>query len=65
MSERQAKAVAAALRADAWDSGGGIWLVVIRRADGKVVLISDEVVKVYSDYQTFDDDRCDAELILH
>lgn len=30
-----------------WQSGGGIWLVVVRRADGRVVAVSDEVIFEY------------------
>lgn len=39
---------AKALGADAWNSGGGIWLAVVRRDDGRVVAISDEAVCEYA-----------------
>ena len=48
MDERRAQALAKALGGDAWNSGGGIWLAVVRRADGRVVAISDEVVCEYA-----------------
>ncbi len=49
MDEKAAKAVAEALGGAAWNSGGGIWLARFERADGRVVLISDEVVCEYAD----------------
>ena len=48
MEEEQAIAVAHALGGDVWQSGGNIWLVIIRRADGHVVILSDEAVCEYS-----------------
>ena len=48
MHARRARALARALAGDAWNSGGGIWLAVVRRADGGVVAISDEVVCEYA-----------------
>ncbi len=40
MTEEQAKNVAAALGGDSWQSGGGIWLVLLRRSDGRLVVDS-------------------------
>jgi hypothetical protein len=48
MEEEQAIAVARALGGDVWQSGGDIWLVIFRRADGHVVVLSDEAVCEYS-----------------
>lgn len=48
MDETKAKQLAELLGGEPWQSGGDIWLVVIRRADGKVVAISDEVVCEYA-----------------
>jgi hypothetical protein len=31
-----------------WQSGGGIWLILIRRGDGHVIAISDECVSEYT-----------------
>ena len=47
MDEQQATSIANALGGEAWQSGGGIWLVLLRRSDGRVVVISDEVVCEY------------------
>jgi hypothetical protein len=54
MTEQQAHAVAEALGAHPWQSGGGIWLVRRRRADGCTVLISDESVCEYPTDEALD-----------
>lgn len=48
MDERKACALAKVLGGDVWNSGGGIWLTILKRADGRVVAISDEVVCEYA-----------------
>jgi hypothetical protein len=48
MDEIQAEAVAKALGGDIWNSGGEMYLVILRRSDGRVVAISDESVCVYA-----------------
>ncbi len=48
MDERQAQILANALGGDAWNSGGGIWLAVVRRSDGRIVAVSDEAVCEYA-----------------
>ena len=54
MDEAQAKAVADALCGAAWNSGGGIWLVQFERKDGRLVVLSDEVVCEYSSLREFE-----------
>ena len=49
MDEPTARKVAKALSGEVWNSGGGIHLVVIRRTDGRVVAISEDVVCEYED----------------
>ena len=41
--------VAKLLGGDVWQSDGDIWLVVIRRNDGRVIAVSDEVTCEYAD----------------
>ena len=41
--------MAKAFSGEAWQSGGEIWLVVRKRDDGRLVIISDEVVCEYED----------------
>ena len=54
MNEQQAQAIADALSGETWQSGGDIWLVILRRNDGKVVVISDDVICLYADDEAFD-----------
>ena len=58
MNEQQAQAIADALGGETWQSGGDIWLVTLRRSDGKVVVISDDAICLYADDDAFD--RADA-----
>jgi hypothetical protein len=44
MNELQAKQIAEALSGEIWQSGGGIWLVLLRQGNGKLVVISDEII---------------------
>jgi len=65
MEEEAAKAAAEALGGTAWQSGGGIWLVRFERGDGRLVVLSDEVVCEYADADAFEDNRSDAAIVLH
>lgn len=47
MNERAARKVASELSGEVWNSGGGIHLVLIHRADGHIVAISDDVACEY------------------
>ena len=49
MDEEKAESLAKLLGGETWQSGGDIWLVILKRADGKIVAISDEVVAEYAD----------------
>lgn len=49
MDEEKAESLAKLLGGETWQSGGDIWLVILRRADGRIVAISDEVVAEYAD----------------
>ena len=49
MDEEKAEALAKLLGGETWNSGGDIWLVILKRADGKIVAISDELVAEYAD----------------
>ncbi len=54
MTQRQAIAVAEAIGGDPWQSGGGIWLVVRKRPDGRLVIMSDDCVCEYEDEGALD-----------
>jgi hypothetical protein len=55
MNEDQATAIADALSGEAWQSGGDIWLVIIHRNDGHLIVMSDEVVCEYENQEAFDE----------
>ena len=64
MDEEKATKLAELLGGETWQSGGDIWLVLIRRADGKIVAISDEVACEYEDEASLDEGRPSASVYL-
>lgn len=64
MNQVEAKAVAAALKGQAWHSGGGIWLVRIRRADGRLVVVSDDLVCEYLGEDSFFEGKAESTVSL-
>ncbi len=64
MNELQAKQVAEALSGETWQSGGGIWLVLLRQGNGKLVVISDEAVCEYDDEQRFEQAKPSKTILL-
>ena len=64
MDEKQAKALAKAIGGEDWQSGGGIYVVGIRRPDGKMVVISDDLVAEYEDDEAFDEGRATSTILL-
>ncbi len=54
MDEAQAKALAKAIGGEEWQSGGGIYVVALRRPDGSIVVFSDDAVAEYPDDDAFD-----------
>lgn len=62
--ETNARAVAKALGGDAWQSGGGIWLTVITRTDGHLVVVSDDVICEYESETAFEQNRADVAIGL-
>lgn len=64
LNEETAEQVAKTLGGEAWQSGGGIWLVLIHRKDGKCVVISDDVVCEYATEADFDSGKADNRVLL-
>lgn len=54
MNEQQAQVVAEIIGGEPWQNGGDIWLVMLRRNDGKLVVISDDTICLYADDEAFD-----------
>jgi hypothetical protein len=65
MNELQAKQIAGALSGETWQSGGGIWLVLLRQGNGKLVVISDEAVCEYDDEKRFEESKPAKAIFLH
>ncbi|MGD0784323.1 MAG: hypothetical protein ABR969_00715 [Sedimentisphaerales bacterium] len=65
MNEQHAKKVADAFGGRAWQSGGGIWLVLIDREDGKLVVVSDETVCEYGNEKKFEKSKPTKTILLH
>ncbi len=55
MTRQQAEAVSAALGGEAWHSGGNIWLARLVAPDGRLVVISEDMVCEYADDDAFGD----------
>jgi hypothetical protein len=64
MDELRAKAVANALGGESWQSGGGIWLVLLRKDRGRLVVISDEAICEYEGEASFDQGRATSVIII-
>jgi hypothetical protein len=64
MDEEKAEALAKLLGGETWQSGGNVWLVLIRRTDGKIVAISDEVVCEYANEEALAEGRVGASIYL-
>jgi hypothetical protein len=65
MDEKQAKMVANVLGGQTWQSGGDIWLVLIERTDGKLVVVSDEAVCEYKNEESFEKAKPEKTILLH
>ena len=64
LNELTTPMAAAALGGEAWQSGGGIWLIVKRTVDGRIVTISPEVVNEYENEEAFEEDRPKSSLVI-
>jgi hypothetical protein len=64
MDEEQAITAARALGGEPWQSGGDIWLVLFRRANGHVVVLSDEAVCEYSNEEALGTGQPVSSIIL-
>lgn len=56
MNQKQAEALAAIIGGEAWQSGGGIWLVTRQRGDGHLIVFSDDAVCEYESEEAFERD---------
>lgn len=63
MNEQEAKVIAEALGGEAWQSGGGIWLVIVRKPNGRLVVVSADAVCEYPHEIDFESGR--AAVTIH
>ena len=60
LTDANADAIAIALGGEAWQSGGGIMLILFRRPDGRLVVLSDECVCEYASEEAFEQNSADT-----
>ena len=65
MTEKDAVILADVLGGEPWQSGGDIWLVLFRRGDGRLVVLSDDAVTEYENDDAFDQNRPGQAIPLH
>lgn len=64
MDERTAEQLATILGGEAWQSGGGVWLVTVNREDGSLVVFSGDAVCEYENDEAFDACRASKMIFL-
>ena len=65
MTETEAEAIAAALGGRTWNSGGGVWLVLFDRLDGKLIVLSDDAICEYDNMEGFEKAQAKVTIVLH
>lgn len=60
MNQKQAEALVKIVGGEAWNSGGGIWLVTVQRGDGRLIVFSGDAVCEYENEEAFDEGRAAA-----
>lgn len=64
MDERTAEQLAAIVGGEAWQSGGGIYLVTVNRDDGSLVVFSGDSICEYENDDAFDAGRASTTILL-
>ncbi len=64
MNEEKAKILAQALGGQPWQSGGGIYVVLIQRQDGHMVSITDECICEYGSREKFEENKSCNTILL-
>ena len=64
MDERTAEQLAAIVGGEAWQSGGGIYLVTVNRDDGSLVVFSGDAICEYENDKAFDANRASKTILL-
>lgn len=64
MDERTAEQLATIVGGEAWQSGGGIYLVTVNRDDGSLVVFSADAICEYENDAAFDAGRASKTILL-
>ncbi|HKQ49896.1 MAG TPA: hypothetical protein VJZ71_17615 [Phycisphaerae bacterium] len=64
MDERTAEQLAAIVGGEAWQSGGGIYLVTVNRDEGSLVVFSGDAICEYENDEAFDASRASKTILL-
>lgn len=64
MDERTAAQLAVIVGGEAWQSGGGIWLVSVNRDDGSLVVFSGDAICEYENDEAFDAGRAAKTILI-
>lgn len=64
MDEKTAEQLAAIVGGEAWQSGGGIYLVTVNRDDGTLVVFSGDAICEYADDEAFDASKPSKTILL-
>jgi len=64
MDKEKAIAMAELLNGEAWNSGGGIYIVLIRNSLGQIVGITDETICLYANEKALEDGFAEQSFLL-
>lgn len=64
MDEQTAEHLATIVGGEAWQSGGGIYLVTVNREDGSLVVFSGDAIAEYENDEAFDAGRASKTILL-
>lgn len=65
MDERTAEQLAVVVGGEAWQSGGGMWLVTVNRDDGSLIVFSSDAICEYDNDEAFDAGRASKTIFLN
>ena len=64
MNEMQANSLANIVGGEAWQSGGGVWLVTLDREDDHIIVFSGDAVCEYESDDAFNDGRASNTIVM-
>lgn len=64
MDKEKATQLAELLNGEAWNSGGGIYIVLIRNSLNQIIGVTDESICLYANEQALEDGRAEQSFLL-